>query len=347
MTNRIYLGVCGFGYSGSGAILDLLKEYSNVYVADKAELSILYTPDGLEDLHRAISTCPSRYWSSDSSIRRFLKFVSRKRRGLNHLTNNTFDSIVNQYLEKIIQIEWNGHTGVHIYQDDTFNYLLKQQLARRIREWFESKFFPINVPIWPQKKMYFSYLPENVFVEETKSFVSQLLNAMIEENSANIIAVDQLFAANNPIKSFCFLDNPRAIIVQRDPRDVFLLAKNAIGMYASFIPSDDVHKFVCYYRGLMQSSNLDDERILVVQFEDLIYNYEETTKYISSFLNLSKENRSGERRFRPEVSLNNTQLWLKYPQYEKDITIIEDQLGDYIFDFNKYSLKPNFHGKTF
>lgn len=345
--NSIYLGVCGFGYSGSGAVLDYLKEYKNIYVADKAELSILYTPDGLEDLRERITTSPSRYWSSDSSIRRFLKFVKRKRRGLNHLTNNQFDDLVSQYLNKIIQIEWLGHTGVHIYQDDTVDYLLKQQLVRRIREWFEKSFFPIKAAIWPQKKMFYSYLSDDDFIETTKQFVKQLVLSMTNDSSADIVAIDQLFSANNPLKSFVFLDNPRAIVVQRDPRDVYLLAKNAIGMYASFIPTDDVNKFVCYYKGLMQSSNLNDDRIKVIQFEDLIYNYGQTTKQINIFLNLKDEQRTSERYFLPEISINNTQLWLKYPAFHKDIKIIEENLKDYLYDFGKYDIKPDFKKATF
>lgn len=345
--NSIYLGVCGFGYSGSGAVLDYLKEYSNVYVADKAELSILYTPDGLEDLKAAISTNPSRYWSSDSAIRRFLQFVKRKRRGFNHLTNNQFDIIIAQYLEKLIQIEWKGHTGVHIYQDDFLNYLFKQQLARRIREWFEKSLFPLKTPFWPQKKMFYSYYSEDEFINITKSFVKQLVSSMIGNVSADIIAIDQLFSANNPIKSFVYVDNPCAIVVQRDPRDVYLLAKNAIGMYASFIPTDNVNKFICYYKGLMQSSNLKDDRILNIRFEDLVYNYEQTTKQINVFLNLDDSKRSKQRCFLPDVSINNTQLWLKYPNYSNDIALIEEHLKEYLYDFDIQSKKPEFKIATF
>ena len=75
--------------------------------------------------------------------------------------------------------------------------------------------------------------------------------------------------------------------------------------------------------------------ILKVQFEDLIYNYEETAKIICDFCNLDFNNRK-RKLFDPALSINNTQVYKRYPQYAADIKYIEEQLGEYLFPFEKY-----------
>lgn len=64
------VGLCGFGYSGSGAVFDLLLEYTGLRVSKDCEMSFLYRPDGLTDLHYHL-THPARFFSSDYAIKRF------------------------------------------------------------------------------------------------------------------------------------------------------------------------------------------------------------------------------------------------------------------------------------
>ena len=66
------IGVCGLGYTGSGAVIDLLKEYSGLQVEDKDEFGLVFRPDGLQDLCYQV-THPRRYMSSDMAIHRFIR----------------------------------------------------------------------------------------------------------------------------------------------------------------------------------------------------------------------------------------------------------------------------------
>ena len=47
------------------------------------------------------------------------------------------------------------------------------------------------------------------------------------------------------------------------------------------------------------------------------------------------------------MSINNTQLWLKYPEYMLDIDIIEKELSTYLYDFSNYTKKPSFNKDSF
>ena len=98
------VGVCGCGYTGSGAYVDLLKEYEECNVFDDFELTIAYVPDGLKDLEYHLVIQPNRFMSSDVAIRRFIKFINGRSKGLhNDLqrgSNDQFTRLLIKYIKK-------------------------------------------------------------------------------------------------------------------------------------------------------------------------------------------------------------------------------------------------------
>ena len=327
--------------------MDLLKDYSSVIVADKVELSFTFKPDGLNDLKKAICTEPTRHWSSDTTIRRFIQFMKRKRRIYNRATNGRFGPLSDIFIEQIIQAEWPGYTGTHYYQDSGVEFFFKQVMALHVRVLIEKLFKPLQFNTWPQKTMYYSYMEEKEFDEKAHDFVQKVIES-ITGNTDKIVAIDQLFSANRPQDSFAYFDNPKAIVVLRDPRDTYLLAKRAVGIYSKFIPVNKVESFIIYYKGLMDSRQyMNDERILEINFEDLIYDHETTKKTIESFLALPKTCMSKSSCFKPEISINNTQLWKKFTTYGEDIKKIEETLAEFLYPFEKYSIAPTFSSDSF
>lgn len=344
------IGVCGFGFSGSGALLDWLKNYPEVFVYDKMEFSFPYKPDGLEDLGNAICYHPVRYFSSDSAIRRFVQYMRRLRNTYNIHTGGKFEQLLDDYLANIIQIQWQGSTSVHSYQASTLDYIFRQWIPRSFLSFLKHRF---NIVIrgnhWPQKEMYFSVLNEDTFLRFSRDFVHSVIETITKNTSARIIVLDQCFTANDPEISFKYFDNPIAITVIRDPRDNYLLAKRALGFESSFIPRQRVEDFIIYYRGLMESRRYkaDNKKIIEIQFEDLIYKSKETFEELEKLIGLPHIDVTCFNYFKPELSINNTQLWLKYPQYKTDIEEIEKELGEYLYPFEKFDLKPNFLSRTF
>jgi hypothetical protein len=157
------------------------------------------------------------------------------------------------------------------------------------------------------------------------------------------IVLDQPFAANNPEKSFVFFDNPKAIILERDPRDLYLLAKKVALSKARWIPSDNVEDFIKFYKLIREKSNVhtQSDQILYVKYEDLIYEYKDTSTRINNFLNL-KEHTWPKKYFQPEISINNTQLFIKYKGFENDIYKIEKELEEWLYPFENYEKKTSF-----
>mgnify|MGYP002626464139 CR=1 FL=1 len=142
----------------------------------------------------------------------------------------------------------------------------------------------------------------------SKKYVSDIWEVLGCDLSKKVV-LDQPFSGTNPLLSFRFFENPKAIIVDRDPRDLYIFTKEFLNYRTAGyqIPSDDVYGFIEYYKALRnselreKSSNTQD--VLRISFEDLVYRYDDTTEKISHFCCLEglKRNKTI---FDPSLSIN-------------------------------------------
>ena len=166
--DRVIVGVCGFGYSGSGAVLDWMKGYQDINVIDSFEFSFLYTPDGLLDLkYHLIDNC-AKYMSSDIALVRFLNYMKKKSSEVGKKGKLLF-GITKEYIKSLVQVEWRGYWMFDYYSGSFF----KRNIGFRL---FHSRLFKI-MPSLPQKhpklpplrKMYVSVRPDS-FYEKTNNY---------------------------------------------------------------------------------------------------------------------------------------------------------------------------------
>ena len=139
------------------------------------------------------------------------------------------------------------------------------------------------------------------------------------------------------------------VIIDKDPRDLYILAKKALGIRGRFIPTDSVDSFIDYYKAIMTYSAKTNEmspNILHIHFEDLIYDTDHSIARIKSFLRISGD-MDKKTEFYPEKSINNTQLFRRYPEYGRDIERIEQELACWLYDFSRFDMTPTFNGKQF
>ena len=71
----MFIGVCGYGATGSSALVGLLKEYPELKVCDNAEIQEAFRIDGLQDLEYHLVKQYSRHISGDAAIMRFKKRI--------------------------------------------------------------------------------------------------------------------------------------------------------------------------------------------------------------------------------------------------------------------------------
>ena len=332
------IGVCGFGSSGSSAVTDYLKEFSNTEVLDEVEFQLLTYPDGVESLDYYLNQNISKYASSDVAITRFKLFADRIALSMNRYTNGMFSILTKEYIEKITQTSWRGYGSS---DNAIFNGIIYKNIGNRLMKArlipLYEKIFKKKADCYPVRDIPFSVKPEN-FEAITRGYLNKVLLSMgMSKGQDTITVLNQPFAGNDPEKSFKFFDDAYAIVVDRDPRDMYLFAKKFLFSVGRAIPSDDVETFVIYYKKLREDQpySKPNKRILNIQFEEMVYDYENATKKIRDFCGLNLINRK-QTIFVPNRSVNNTRLFEKYQGFDSDIKYIEKELSDYLFDYDKY-----------
>ena len=343
------LGICGYGFTGSGAVIDLLKEYSDILVCDKAELQEAFKIDGLQDLEYHLTKQYTRHMSGDIAILRFKKSITYYKTPIvkKAIPSKEYLQIANKFIDSLIQGSWWGIDNFDYNTGHPYLNFIILLYKKFIFPWYEKiTGHPFNH--WPARKMYLSIQPEH-FYKKAISFTDALIKAITDDPNQTVV-FDQIFEGNAPQQCFPFFRDPKAIVVDRDPRDLFLIgkyAKRSAGE-ARFMPREDVRVFTEYYKRLrMNQKKENTDKILFIQFEDLIYNYDAIVTQIENFVGCHNH-KYCKKYFDPDISINNTQLF-NNPQYQKnlkEIQYIEKNLSNYLFNFKNDS-KPIKFKKAF
>ena len=147
------IGICGYGFTGTGAVFSLLKEYSRIRCLpgkrDDIEFTISYMPDGLEDLEYHLCRNFVKGISSDTAIYRFQLLVRDLERSHNRFTQNRFKRLSYDYLDSLIQVRWQG---IRTFEYDRnraalirYSRLLRSYLSTRLKRCgFNAALFPFH-----------------------------------------------------------------------------------------------------------------------------------------------------------------------------------------------------------
>lgn len=341
----MFIGACGFGSTGSSVITDYLKEFDDVRVKDDLEFTWVSRTDGLIDLERAVMHPHNRTGDSITAIRRFKVLAEKLERvyALHGLPREEFRRLIDEYLESITTVKWYwySNSGKSVYTPKGLaSYLMRRKIIPKA----EIK-RGHHVTWWPLREVSLSVKPEN-FYEASRKLVQEMLTAMGVDTSKTV-ALDQPFAGNNPQACFPFFDNPYAVVVDRDPRDNYVFARTKLLGKFHYIPINSVEDYIAYYRALRKDQPYlePNPRILNIRFEDMVYEYKKTSAKVREFLHLP-ENPRPRTVFEPNLSIANTQVFKRFPQFAEDVRKIERELPEYLFDFSKYP-EPDFSKKMF
>ena len=327
------IGVTGYGATGASAYIDLIKEFESVQSYESSmEFQLLQETDGILDLKYNIVDMHRRVNINSVLVRYKNNIHNQRNRKMQIFTRGQYENLAVNYFNSLTDVTWKGTSSYD--PQDVRPYYDKGALRyfnagiRRILRAVKSK------KIWPPKKdRNYSSLDEQEFNCVTAQFLQEVFKASGFDLEKPIL-VEQIFNTSNPLIGMEFFDDARAIIVDRDPRDVYALANYYYPQICSFMPNDrDVEKFIKYYRSI-HSKRINDPRVKYVRYEDLVYRYDDTTEEISTWLGLEHVNKGTF--FKPEYSINNTQVYLKY-NIPEAVKKIEEGLPDMLFDFDKAS----------
>lgn len=320
----------GYHATGSSAIDDYLKEFDNVASAKQGmECRLLQDPDGIADLEYNLVSNPHRL-NSGFALKRFLLYAKQEKRTFYRIVGKKWIEWAKEYVGALVSLEYSGY-----WHGDIRILPLVQALFYKGR-----KAINLCMPKPLRKNEYFNYLPwlstfsvdvsEEEFLNITRAYCEKLCE-LINTDGREFVVLDQAVSPQNAKKYLRYMDNFKVIIVDRDPRDVYI---NEIKQNKDHVLPQAVKDFCHVYRisrkGLPDSG--DEDGILKINFEDAIYKYDETMQRINDFLGLNENNHKFVKQyFNPDISIRNTKLWEKHPEYAEEVRIIEEELPEFLY----------------
>lgn len=322
--------------TGSSAITDYLSEFDNVYSMSNEEFSFLHDPEGVSDLEYNLVENHHRL-NSGRALKRYKRLVDFRngncllKRYRPHF-HGQWRAISYQYIESLTDFQFRGWWCYDIYDHNAWFYFRKRLLNKLLHLTFWRNKPERDVNSLPNEITYCSRPSEERFLACTRAYVDALMAAANTQNKP-IVCCDQLVPPSNLARYLRYVNDLQVVIVERDPRDLYLLSKHRWN--DSIIPTHDAEtfcKWFDYTRAHRKSERFDAARIMLIQFEDFVYHYDETAARLNAFLSLDEtQHIHPKSAFNPAVSINNTRLWKEYPQEADAIRYIETHLAEYLY----------------
>lgn len=296
------VSVQGFGYSGSGAVVDLLREYDSTFVI------------GSVDYEGSVSSRSQHCEEVD--ILRLAGGLFEVERFLG--SNNIFQN--DALLHRVIaQIE-NADIYRAIPETRPYFYEYLSRICDVLTDSPKDQYYNTYLCYGDNYDIF--YLKE-ISLKDYRVLCRKLLNSLFSilkgKSSAEILVLDQ-FVGDVEFDMKRYLDyipNLKMITVYRDPRDVFTFANSD---NVGWIPHKSVDDFVNWYGIIAKHYNLKETKdYMVVQFEQLIVNYEDAVSDIEGYVGLESAQHSRKlANLDPTVSSKNMLIWKKNRNIDSD-----------------------------
>lgn len=319
--------------SGSSALTDLVSEYEGVKTLTDFEFRFLYDIDGVSDLEYHLCECHNRH-NSGHALKRFMRLSqfnagNRFSKRYEIYFNNQYKFFTEQYLNSLVDFSFKGWWFNDLFDKGIQYYYLMQLLNKILTK------IPFgNFRILKNEITYCSHPRKEEFLKYTRQYVSSLMKAANPDNLP-FLEIDQIVPSQNIKRILRYFDDEVFVfVVDRDPRDIYTLEKYY--WKGTICPTDSPEDFCDWYLYTRNSGSFDDfldSRVVKIQFEDLIFNYERTVKQIEEKTGLDSVNHNKQfMAFNPKRSIHNTQIWEKH-NISNEIAIIEKHLKDYLYPF--------------
>jgi len=334
---KVIISPTSYGGTGSSAISDIFKEFNCCLSLGEKELPFLYDLHGVSDLEYFLTDGNSRS-KTPFAINQFIAYFKKNYSLYEKYFSPDFVKDLENYLSELNLTHFKK--ALLEFEVDSN---LKRFLIFKLFAFLQIKiagFYRNNIneysPFFPQIKKSYTYLTREQFSYITKRFTGALISRLDDINKYEFILLDQLFPPINTNRYNNYIENVKTIIVDRDPRDVFLL-NNIQWKGASYIcDTKDVNEFIGWYRSMRlhrSANHIKDKSILEINFEDLIYDYDNTLSRICDFIGVNQESHTEKfKHFNPNISKRNTKLFEESNSFSKELIQIENSLGEFLYD---------------
>jgi hypothetical protein len=337
----------GYGGSGSSAGTNILQEFELIKNMENEEFTFCHDPDGIADIENSLKE--GHRLKIDLALKRFLK-LSHQLMSLHYYKlgfNGKFEEYAIEFINAIIKCKWKGWWE-RAFETTELGFIdrFRMNLANAVYM-FQLKRYTYSLyepDAWrPQYKPlideYYSNIlneqDELFFLEKVRQFTANLLQEENRDGIYRYILLDQAVPPISATHYARYWINPKILIIDRDPRDLYVINKASWG--CGFIPMQTVEHFISWYsatRKPRENELKNQDLLLFLPFESLIYDYDNSLKEIIRFINFSENNHIHKLQyFNPDFSKRNTQVFLQYPDLYKDVQKIEKQLEPYCYSF--------------
>jgi len=315
------LSVSGFGYSGSGLLVDFFNSSNNI-TTFPVEFRLLKDADGLLSLKKAFSS-ESNYMNTDIAIRRFYRFcqvLSRKNNILfgmnyNYYFNNSFMDLVDDFIAEItVDKYWSDAFVFKYHKSDFFQVVWKVLRKFNYKAHFDYRIVPVSF---------------DDFNKAANTFLNTLFNHLVPDNNKYLLidnGVDVTAIKTNQE----LLGNTKFIIVGRDPRDSYTDIVNAKDI------SYNVEQFIFLFkkmRSIFAKSSQGLKNVLYIQYESFLTSFDSEAKKVIEFAKSPQSDCSIEDcvHFNYKPSLKNIGIY-KNLHNKSAIRKIEHELSEYLYN---------------
>lgn len=222
-----FISCASYYGSGSSAITDFVSEFDSVYSFTDEEFRFVQDPDGISDLEYNLVENFNRH-NSGHAIKRYKRLV-------NFYCGNIFGSkyekffhgnwkkYSDEYIDALTDFTYHGWWQYDLLDKGDFFYFRKRILNKllKLTIWRNQSERTLNT--MKNEITYCSHPSEEKFLNCTKKYIEDLFGSVCQ--GANIVMVDQIVPPTNLKRYLRYFNDIKVFIVDRDPRDIFVLEK--------------------------------------------------------------------------------------------------------------------------
>lgn len=335
MIHTMKLITCASYYcTGSSAVTDFVSEFSNVHSLTDEEFRFVQDPEGISDLEFNLVENYHRH-NSGHALKRYKRLVdfysgNAILKRYESFFHGNWKKCSYEYINQLTDFSYKGWWQYDLIDRGKFFYFRKRIINKilHLLIWRNNPDRQLNT--MKNEITLVSHPTEDYFLQCTRDYIEKLFSSV--SNGKDIVMVDQIVPPTNLKRYLRYFNNLKVVVVDRDPRDIFVLEKY---VYKDGVIPNEVNTFCKWFkttRAHRKIDNLETENITFIQFEDMIYKYEQVKHKLIEFLDLDPQKHTKQRQiFNPDVSIKNTRTWEKYKCDPKEIKVIERELPNYLY----------------
>lgn len=230
------------------------------------------------------------------------------------------------FLKNLILATWEGEWPFAAFNESHSFSMIKKYLRK--------------FGLYRLEEIYLSSIDSDDFKKCSRTYISKIFSLSNVDYSG--VLINNCFEPFNPTFGMEFFPEARSIVVDRDPRDIYISASNnriinGVDVGGAVV-GGDVNAFITRFLKYRKNiSEVRSEQLHRTTFENLILNFDDEIVALKKLIYpLQLDWQKMENSFNRERSLKNIQQWRldQNKKYSEDIKLIESQLSEYCIDFN-------------